>query len=146
MKLLHRHFIYLFMAVLGLHCCDGFSLTVVSGDYSLVVVHWLLMDMVSLVVEHRLQGARASVAVAHGLNNCYSWILAYLVTQSCTTFLQPHEQYPIRFLCPCDFPSNKETKISFSTWALVHWLNKLWHMGLVAPWWLPSSKELIHIL
>ena len=36
-------FIYLFMAVLGLRCCAGFSLVVESSGYSLVVVHWLLI-------------------------------------------------------------------------------------------------------
>ena len=29
------NFIYLFLAVLGLHCCVGVSLVVVSGSYSL---------------------------------------------------------------------------------------------------------------
>ena len=38
---------YLFMAVLGLHCCVGFSLVAVA----------------SVVAEHRLQGTRASVVV-----------------------------------------------------------------------------------
>ena len=27
-------FTYLFLAVLGLHCCVGFSLVVANGDYS----------------------------------------------------------------------------------------------------------------
>ena len=45
-------FIYLFMAVMGLHCCAGFSL--VSGSYSLVAVSRLLIAGASLVEEHRL--------------------------------------------------------------------------------------------
>ena len=47
-------FIYLLLAVLGLHCCEGFSLVVVSGDYSLVSVHELLIAVASPVVEYRL--------------------------------------------------------------------------------------------
>ena len=35
-------FTYLFMAVLGLHCCAGFSLVVESRGYSLVAVCGLL--------------------------------------------------------------------------------------------------------
>ena len=53
--------IYLFMAVLDLRCCVGFSLVVASRSYSLVVVCRLLIEMASLIVEHRLWGARASV-------------------------------------------------------------------------------------
>ena len=36
-------FTYLFLAVLGLHCCVFFSLVVAKGDYSLVVVLGLLL-------------------------------------------------------------------------------------------------------
>ena len=32
------HFIYLFLAVLSLRCCEGFSLVVESAGYSLLVV------------------------------------------------------------------------------------------------------------
>ena len=42
------------MAVQGLCCCEGFSLIVVSGGYSLVVVCGLLIVVASLVVEHGL--------------------------------------------------------------------------------------------
>ena len=64
--LLLKIFIYLFIAVLVLCCCLGFSLVVVSGDYSLLQcsgfsLWWLL------VAEHGLQGAWASVAEASGL-------------------------------------------------------------------------------
>ena len=42
------------MAVLGLHCCAGFFLVIVSGCYSLVAVHRLLIVVTSLVAESRL--------------------------------------------------------------------------------------------
>ena len=42
-------FIYLFLAVLGLHCCKGFSLVVASEGYSLAVVCRLLIAVASLV-------------------------------------------------------------------------------------------------
>ena len=38
----------LFLAVLGLHCCTGFSLVAVSGGYSLVTVLSLLIVVTSL--------------------------------------------------------------------------------------------------
>jgi hypothetical protein len=42
-------FAYLFLAVLGLGCCTGFSPVVASGGYSLIAVSGLLF-----VAEHRL--------------------------------------------------------------------------------------------
>ena len=45
-------FIYLFIAVLGLHCYTAFSLAAESGGHSQAVVCRLLIEMVSLVVEH----------------------------------------------------------------------------------------------
>ena len=42
------------MVVMGLHCCVGPSLVAVSGGYSSVAVHKLLMVVSSLVVKHRL--------------------------------------------------------------------------------------------
>ena len=65
------------MTVLSLRCCVGFSLFVVSGGYSPVAVHGLLIAMASLVVEHRLYGSQASVAEAHGLRSCGSWALEH---------------------------------------------------------------------
>ena len=44
-------FVCLFLAVLGLHCCVGFSLVVASGGYSLNAVRGLLIVEASLVVE-----------------------------------------------------------------------------------------------
>ena len=45
---------YLFMAVLGLCCCMGFSLIATDRVYSLVAVSGLLTAVASLVAEHRL--------------------------------------------------------------------------------------------
>ena len=47
-------FMYLFVAVLGLHCCTGFSLVVESEGYSLVVACRLLIAVAPLVVERAL--------------------------------------------------------------------------------------------
>ena len=49
-----------FLFVCFLNGCTGFllcrlSLAAVSRDYSLVAVHWLLIVVASLVVEHGLQ-------------------------------------------------------------------------------------------
>ena len=44
----------LFLAVLGLHCCVGFSLVVVSGDHSLAAVLGLFTMVASFVSEHKL--------------------------------------------------------------------------------------------
>ena len=55
-----NNFIYLYtLAMLGLHCCVGFSLVWVSRDSSLVAVHGLLIAVASL-------GAQA-------LGSCSTW-------------------------------------------------------------------------
>ena len=73
-------YVYLFLAVLGLHRCIGLPLVVASGGYSLVGVLRLLTMVVSLVAEHRLWGTGTSVLVAHRLGGfssqaqfCGSW-------------------------------------------------------------------------
>ena len=43
------NFIYLFLAVLGLRCCAGFSLLVMSRGYSPAVGHGFLTEAASLV-------------------------------------------------------------------------------------------------
>ena len=55
---------YLFLAVLGLHCCIGFSLVVEIRGYCLAAVYEALIAVASLAVEHRLHGAQASVVMA----------------------------------------------------------------------------------
>ena len=52
---LKSFFIFLFLAVLGLHCYMGFSLVASGGGYSLAVVASLLTAVASLDAEHRLE-------------------------------------------------------------------------------------------
>ena len=49
-----KYLSYLFLAVLGLYHCVGFSLFVVSRYYPLAAEHRLLIVVASLVVEHSL--------------------------------------------------------------------------------------------
>ena len=58
-NILKNNFTYLFLAVLGLRCCTGFSLLAASRGSSLVVAQGLLIVVASLVVEHRLLGTWA---------------------------------------------------------------------------------------
>ena len=66
-------FIYLF--VLSLHCCTGFSLVVVGKGSSLVAVCRLFVAAASVSAGHRLEGTRASVVVTCELSSCGSWTL-----------------------------------------------------------------------
>ena len=65
--------LYLFMAVLSLHCCVGFSLVAVSWGCSLAAESGLLIAMASLAVERGLQGTWASVVVTWDLSSYSSW-------------------------------------------------------------------------
>ena len=57
----------LFLAVLGLPCCSGFSLVAASRGYSLIAMQRFLIVVASLAAERRLWGAQASVVAAPGL-------------------------------------------------------------------------------
>ena len=70
-------FIHLFMAVLGLHCCVGFSLVAARRNYSLVSVSRLLTAVASLVVEHCFSTTRAAVPRLSLHSSCGTW--AYLL-------------------------------------------------------------------
>ena len=63
---------YYFLAVLGFHCCTGFSLVALSGGYPLVVVLGLLITVASPVAEH-VQLLRTSGIAAPGLRSCGLW-------------------------------------------------------------------------
>ena len=51
---LNKPFIFNFLLCWVFVAVHGLSLVAVSGDYSLVVVLWLLIAVASLVAEHRL--------------------------------------------------------------------------------------------
>ena len=53
-NLIYNFILFIYLAVLGLHCCVDFSLVVASNSYCLVVVHELLIAVASFVVDHRL--------------------------------------------------------------------------------------------
>ena len=57
-----------------------------AWDYSLVVMHGLLITVASLVAEHRLQNAWASVIVTQGFSSC----------GACRVALKPMESSPAR--------------------------------------------------
>ena len=82
--------------MLGLHCRAGFSLVSASRGYSRVAVHGLLIAVASLVAEHRLQGARASVVVAPGRSSSGSIVVAHRL--SCSA---PCGFFPDQGLNPC---------------------------------------------
>ena len=70
-------FYHLLLAVLGLCCSAGFSLVVGSKSYSLVKALGLLIAVASLIAEHGLWGAQASVVQASGLSSCGSRALEH---------------------------------------------------------------------
>ena len=62
-------FVY-WLTVLGLPCCLGFSLVVVSGGYLLGLARGLLFVVASLVVGRGHWGPQASVVGARRLSSC----------------------------------------------------------------------------
>ena len=60
-------YLYLFLVVLGLLSIHRLSLVAVSGGYSLIAMHRLLIMVVSLFAKHKLQSI-GSVVVAHKLS------------------------------------------------------------------------------
>ena len=63
-------FIYLFRLCWVFIAVCGLSLIVGNGGYSRVMVCGLLIAVAPLGVEHRLEGAWASVGASHGLSSC----------------------------------------------------------------------------
>ena len=59
-----------------------------SRGSSEVVVCGLLIVVVSLVAEHRLEGAWAAVFVARGLSSCGFWALEHRLS-SCMNLVAP---------------------------------------------------------
>ena len=81
--------IYLFLAALGLLCrAQTFSS---CGEWMPLSVNrsgvWPLIAVASLVVEHRLWGARASIVVTSRLRSCGTWALDCKLS-SCGTWAE----------------------------------------------------------
>ena len=74
---LKNYLIYLFLAVLGLPCCTGFSLVAESGDYFLVAMSRLLIVVASFLVKLRPRtpglSSWGSQALKYMLNGCGAW-------------------------------------------------------------------------
>ena len=83
--------LFIFFAVLALHCCAGLSRAVVSGVYSPDAVHGSLIAVASLVLENRLWGLRTSVVAARGLSNCSSLALEHRLSCSAACGIFPDQ-------------------------------------------------------
>ena len=57
---------FYFLTLLGLRCCAGLSLAVISRGLSLVAVHRLLISVAPLAEQHGLQGTWVSIVAASG--------------------------------------------------------------------------------
>ena len=69
---------YLFLAVLGLHCCvQAFSSCGEQGLHFIAVCR-LLIAVSSLAVEHRLWGTQASIAAALRLSSFGTQVFCFL--------------------------------------------------------------------
>ena len=64
--------IYLILTVLGLHCCSGFSLVATSPQRLPFCGSVQASHRGGFIVEHRLQGAQASMPAACGFSTCGS--------------------------------------------------------------------------
>ena len=63
----------IFLTVLGLSCCSGFSFGVANGLYSVVALRRILIAVVLLLQSTGLQSTRASVVAVRGLHSYSSW-------------------------------------------------------------------------
>ena len=90
-------FLFLFLAVLGLRYCVGFSLVVESGGYSLTVMLGLPVAETSLV-KRGLKGTRASVVVAPGLYSAGSIAVASRLSCSMACGIFPDQGSNLRLL------------------------------------------------
>ena len=62
-------FIYLFLSLLGLHCCMGFSLVTVNGGYFLVAGHKPLIAVDFLLQSTGSRAHGLQYLLAHGLSS-----------------------------------------------------------------------------
>ena len=70
--------------MLGLRCCTGLSLDEESGDYSLVVVHTVLIVVAVFGCRTRALGRLGSVAAAPGLYSTDSVVVVHGLVKKCS--------------------------------------------------------------
>ena len=70
-------FIYLFLAVLDLHCCARTFSSCTEQRLFFSTAGRLLISVASLVAQHRLQVCGLQYLEARGLSNCGSWALEH---------------------------------------------------------------------
>ena len=85
------HLFILFLAVLCLRLCGGFSLVAASRGYSLVALLRLLTAVASLVLEHGLQSVQASAVTTHGLWSTGSVVVVLGLSCSLAYWIFPHQ-------------------------------------------------------
>ena len=71
--------------------CELFSLVAASRGYSLIAVHELFIGVLSLVAEHGLSGAWASVVVAPDLQRIELVVVAYELSYPAACGIFPDE-------------------------------------------------------
>ena len=74
LKKMSFNFIYLFLAVLVLHCCTDFCLVVATRGYSRVCSPWM-SHCSGFSCGVWAPDGQASVVVVRGLSSCGSWAL-----------------------------------------------------------------------
>ena len=84
LSFLKNKFIYLFLAVLGLHCCAGAFSGCGKWGLLFLAVHGLLTVVDSLCCGAWALGVGALVVVAHRLSSCGLWALEHRLS-SCGT-------------------------------------------------------------
>ena len=82
---------YLFLTVLGLYCCAGFSLAVESLGYSLVVVHGWVHKLSIAVASH----CRACALGHTGSSNCGSLAREHRLNSCGTETSLLHGMWPL---------------------------------------------------
>ena len=106
------------MAMLGLHCCTGFSLAVVSKGHALVAGQGLLIAVAPHVAEHGLQGVReqlwhvGSAAAVPGLYSTGSMVMVHRLSCSVACGIFPdQESSPCLLHCQVDsLPLNHQRR------------------------------------
>ena len=90
LKNIYIYFIYLFLAVLGLRCCVGFSIVAASSDYSLAMIHGFSLQGLLLLQSMACnKGSMGFSSCASGFSSCSSWTLEHRLSSCGTDLVAP---------------------------------------------------------